>query len=120
MFMVLLVVIIYIGSFSNVPAYTPSKTCSHATTTMITTSTSSAITSSSHTVSPQSTGQPHHAHGSFNSDNAIEVGAPLAGIVILIIVVIISCVAYRRLVQLMMYTVICSYSYILLLHSQAA
>ena len=53
------------------------------------------------TVSPGSTGKPNYAHGSKNTDIAIEVGVPLAVIAILIAVVIITCITYRKLVQLM-------------------
>ena len=68
------------------------------TTTIITTLTLPVIT---HTVSPASTGKPNYAHGSKNTNIAIEVGVPLAVIAILITVVMISCVTYRKLIQFM-------------------
>ena len=46
-----------------------------------------------HTVSPASTGKPNYAHGSKNTNIAIEVGIPLAVIVTLIAFVMISCIS---------------------------
>ena len=78
--------IFYIGSFSNVSAYDPAKTCPGVTI--------STPTTTTHSVLPDSTGAPNHAHWSNSRDIAIEFGVPL--IVLAILIAVVVCVSYRR------------------------
>ena len=81
-------VFICIGLY--VSAYDPAETCPDVA---VTTTTTPLTT---HSVSVDSTEAPNQAHRSNSKDVAIKVGVPLTVLAILVTVVVISCVAYRR------------------------
>ena len=60
----------------------------------ITTTTTTPLTT--HSSLPDYTEAPNHAHRSNSKDVAIKVGVPLTVLAILVTVIVISCVAYRR------------------------